>query len=256
MDRETLDRMFDLTGRVAIITGGTRGIGLAMAEGLAAAGAKVVVASRKADACAAAQAHLESQGAEALGVATHMGDLEALETLVHTTVDHFGRLDIVINNAANALAQPIGAFTPEGFEKSFEVNVRGPVFLSQYALPHLEASGHGSIINMVSAGAFLFSEHLAMYAAGKAAIVSFTKSFASACAPKHVRVNAIAPGPINTDMVRANPPEFQKAMGDSTLLRRIAEADEVVPTALLLASDAGSYITGQVLGVDGGLVPR
>lgn len=233
MDRETLDGMFDLSGRVAVITGGTRGIGLAMAA-----------------------ANLCSRGVKALGVPTHMGDLTAIEALVTTTVERYGRLDIVVNNAANALTQPIGAFTPEGFQKSFDVNVRGPVFLSQYALPHLIASGHGSIINMVSAGAYLFSEHVAMYAAGKAAIASFTKSFAAACAPMNVRVNAIAPGPIDTDMVRNNPPEFQQAMADSTLLRRIAHADEVVPTALLLASDAGSYITGQTFSVDGGLVPR
>lgn len=256
MDRETFGSMFDLTGRVAIVTGGTRGIGLAIAEGFLLAGARVVVSSRKADACAAAQEHLESLGGDVLGVPAHMGDLNTLQNLVDVTIDQFGRLDIVVNNAANALAQPAGHFTADAYQKSFDVNVHGPVFLTQYALPHLEASGHGAVINMVSAGAFLFSEHLALYSAGKAAMVSFTKSLAGAFAPKNIRVNAIAPGPIDTDMVRANPIEFQQAMGASTLLNRIASADEVVPTALLLASDAGSYITGQVFSVDGGLVPR
>jgi len=108
VDREKLSKLFDLTGRVAIVTGGTRGIGLAIAEGFVAAGAKVVVASRKPEACAETEAHLIAMGGEALGVATHMGDLSALATLVRRTVDRFGRLDIVVNNVANELAQPLG----------------------------------------------------------------------------------------------------------------------------------------------------
>ena len=256
MDREKFDRLFDMDGRVVIVTGGTRGIGLALAEGYVAAGAKVVVASRKAEACAAAQERLESLGGEALGVATHLGELDALDALVGTTIERFGRLDVLVNNAANALTQPVGQFTPEAYTKSFDVNVRGPVFLSQAALPHLVASGNGAILNIISAGAFLFSAEVAMYAAGKAAMLSFTKSFAAALAPQGVRVNALAPGPIDTDMVRANPPEFIDAMAASTLQRRIADPDEIVGAALLLTSDAGSYMTGQAVGVDGGLVPR
>jgi len=256
MDRETYDRLFDLTDRVVVVTGGSRGIGLALAEGYVAAGAKVVVASRKADACAAAQARLESLGGEALGVPTHLGELDALTALVDTTVARFGRLDVLVNNAANALTQPIGSFTPEAFGKSFDVNVRGPVFLSQAALPHLVESGHGAVLNVISAGAFLFSADVAMYSAGKAAMLSFTKSFAAALARKGVRVNALAPGPVDTDMVRHNPPEFIDIMARSTLQHRVASADEMVGAALLLTSDAGSFITGQAFSVDGGLVPR
>lgn len=256
MERKNFDRLFDLAGRVAIVTGGSRGIGLALAEAYVLAGAKVVVASRKADACAAAQARLEELGGEALGIPTHVGDLDDLDALVASTIERFGRVDIVVNNAANALTQPVGQFTPEAYAKSFDVNVRGPVFLSQAALPHLIDSGHGAILNVVSAGAYLFSGDVAMYAAAKAAMVSFTKSFAASLAHQGVRVNALAPGPINTDMVRHNPQEFIDAMAASTLMRRVAEPDEVVGAALLLTSDAGSYITGQTVGVDGGLVPR
>ncbi|MFN8052458.1 MAG: glucose 1-dehydrogenase [Acidimicrobiales bacterium] len=256
MDRDKLDRLFDMTGRVAIVTGGTRGIGLALAEGYVAAGAKVVVASRKAEACAAVQQHLVDQGGEALGVPTHLGDIDALGALVDATVERFGRVDVLVNNAANALTQPVGSFTPEAYEKSFDVNVRGPIFLSQAALPHLVASGNGAILNIISAGAFLFSAEVAMYAAGKAAMLSFTKSFAAALAPRGVRVNALAPGPIDTDMVRNNPQEFIDAMAASTLQNRVAHPDEIVGAALLLTSDAGSYMTGQAVGVDGGLVPR
>ena len=256
MDRQRFDRLFDMADRVVIVTGGTRGIGLALAEGYIAAGAKVVVASRKAEACATAQAHLESMGGEALGVPTHLGEVAALDELVAATVERFGGIDVVVNNAANALTQPVGRFTEEAFGKSFDVNVRGPVFLTQAALPHLEASPHAAVLNMISAGAFLFSQHVAMYSAGKAALMSFTRSLAADFAPMGIRINALAPGPVNTDMVRANPPEFIDAMAASTLQQRIAEPDEMVGPALLLTSDAGSFITGQVLLADGGLVPH
>lgn len=256
MDKATLNSLFDMTGRTAIVTGGTRGIGLAVAEGLAAAGANVVVASRKADACAEAAEHLRSLGGRALGVPAHAGEIDDLQRLVDTTVAEFGGIDVVINNAANALAQPLGSQTPEAFAKSFEVNVRGPVFLVQAALPHLTASEHAAIVNVASVGAFLFAGHLSMYAAGKAALVSFTRSMAAEFAPLGIRVNALAPGSVDTDMVRHNPPEVQQSMANASLQRRLASADEMVGPVLLLASDAGSFMTGQVIVADGGLLPH
>jgi NAD(P)-dependent dehydrogenase (short-subunit alcohol dehydrogenase family) len=256
MDRGKLGRLFDLTGRVAIVTGGTRGIGRAVAEGFVSAGAGVVVASRKPDACAATEAHLREMGGDALGVATHMGELDALQALVGATVEHFGRIDIVVNNAANALAQPLGQFTPEAWAKSFDVNMRGPVFLVQDALPHLEASGHGAVVNVISAGAFLFSANVAMYAAAKAAMMSFTRAMAASYAPRNIRVNALAPGTVDTDMVRATPPEAQRSMAQASILGRAADPDEMAGPVLFLASDASSFVTGQVLLADGGLVPH
>jgi NAD(P)-dependent dehydrogenase (short-subunit alcohol dehydrogenase family) len=251
-----VDRLFRLDGRVAVVTGGTRGIGRAVAEGFAAAGAKVVVASRKPEACADAAAALTGTGAEAIGVPCHMGSLDDVRSLVATAVDRFGGLDVVVNNAANALTEPIGAFTEAGFAKSVDVNVRGPVFLVQEALPHLKASAHASVINVVSAGAFLFSAPVAMYAAGKAAMVSFTKSMAADLAPHGVRVNALAPGTVDTDMVRANGPEAAEWMARSALMQRAAAPDEMVGPALFLASDASSFVTGSVVHADGGLVTR
>jgi NAD(P)-dependent dehydrogenase (short-subunit alcohol dehydrogenase family) len=256
VDREKLSQLHDLTGRVAIVTGGTRGIGLAIAEGLAAAGASVAVASRKADACESAAEHLRSIGDRAIGVPTHMADLDAIGHLVDRTVEEFGRLDIVVNNAANALTLPFGHLTPDAWAKSLDTNLRGPVFLVERALPHLEVSGNAAILNVISAGAFLFSANTAMYAAGKAGLMAMTRSMAAAFASKGIRVNALAPGTVDTDMVRNNPPEVVESMSRASFMRRAAHPDEMVGPALLLCSDAGSYLTGQVIIVDGGLTPH
>jgi NAD(P)-dependent dehydrogenase (short-subunit alcohol dehydrogenase family) len=218
MDSDRLRALYDLTGRVAIVTGGTRGIGRSIAEGLVAAGASVVVASRKPAACAETAEHLREQGGKAIGVPTHMADLDSIAALVDRTIAEFGRLDIVVNNAANALAQPLGQLTPDAWQKSLDTNLRGPVFLVERALPHLEASGNAAVLNVISAGAFLFSAH--------------------------------------TDMVLNNTPEAVESMSRAAFMRRGAHPDEMVGPALLLCSDAGSFITGQVILADGGLTPH
>jgi NAD(P)-dependent dehydrogenase (short-subunit alcohol dehydrogenase family) len=256
MDRDHLQRLFDMDGRVVVVTGGTRGIGLALAEGYVSAGAKVVVASRKADACEKTATHLRQLGGEAIGVPTHVGELDDLGALVARTIEEFGAIDVVVNDAANALAQPMGGFTPDAWEKSFAVNLRGPVFLVQHALPHLIASPHAAVLNVISAGAFMFSPGISIYSAGKAALMSFTRSMAAEYAPHGIRVNALAPGSVDTDMIRNNPPEMQERMATGSLLRRLASPDEMVGPALLLTSDAGSYLTGQVIVADGGLIPH
>jgi NAD(P)-dependent dehydrogenase (short-subunit alcohol dehydrogenase family) len=253
MDSTRLRQLFAMTDRVVVVTGGTRGIGLALAEGYVAAGARVVVASRKAEACEETAAHLRRLGGDALGVPTHLGRLEDLSELVERTVDAYGGIDVVVNNAANALSQPLEGMTAEAWAKSFDVNLRGPVFLVQKALPHLSASPAAAVLNVVSVGAFIFSPHVSMYAAGKAALMSFTRSMAAEFAPLGIRVNALAPGSVNTDMTRNNPPEFQATMANACLQRRIASPDEMVGPALLLTSEAGSFMTGQVVIADGGM---
>ena len=257
MDAENLRLLFDLSGRTAIITGGTRGIGLALARGHLAAGANVVVASRSQERCREVQSVLEAEApGRVAAVPTHAGDLDQLRNLVAQTVSVFGGIDIVVNNAATALAQQLGEITPQAWDKSIGVNVGGPLFLVQEALPYLDASEHAAVLNMVSTGAFMFTSHMSMYAAGKSALMSLTRSMAAAFAHRGIRVNALAPGAVDTDMVRANPPEFIAGMASSALLKRIADPDEMVGPALLLTSDAGSFITGQVLLADGGLVPH
>ena len=245
-----------MSDRTVIVTGGTRGIGLALAEGFVLAGARVVVASRKAEACVAAAEHLRGLGGQAIGVPTHMGDPDALADLVDAAVTEFGGIDVVVNNAANALAQPLGAMTVEAWNKSYAVNLQGPVFLVQHALPYLKRSAAPAVLNMVSVGAFNFAPALSIYASGKAALMSVTRSMAAEFASAGIRVNAIAPGPVDTDMMRNNPPEAIDAMTAGTLMKRLAAPDEMVGAALLLCSSAGSYLTGQVIIVDGGGTAR
>ena len=257
MDADGLRTLFDLSGRTAIITGGTRGIGFTLAQAHLAAGASVVITGRSEDRCTEARQLLEAQApGRVAAVAAHMGDLDQVRSLVAQAITAFGGLDIVVNNAATALIQQFGSITPEAWDKSISVNVAGPLFLVQEALPHLTASGRAAILNLVSPAAFMFTVYMPLYAAGKAALTALTRSMASAFAPHGIRVNALAPGPVDTEMVRKNSPEFIQAMADGTLLKRIARPDEMVGPALLLTSDAGSYITGQVLLADGGTVPR
>jgi NAD(P)-dependent dehydrogenase (short-subunit alcohol dehydrogenase family) len=254
MDRDELVSMFDLTDRVAIVTGGTRGIGFAIAEGLVAAGAKVVVASRKPDACDNAARALSAAGGEAIGVPTHVGDLDSIRALVDATVRRFGAIDLLVNNAATAIAAPIGQLTPAAWAKSLDVNVRGPVFLVQAALAQLKASKRASVLNLLSGGAFTHAGGHALYAAGKAALLSFTRSMAAELAPDGIRVNALSPGTTDTDMIRNLAAAQIQDMVATQLLARLAKPAELVGPALLLLSDAGGFITGQVIFADGGMV--
>jgi len=175
---------------------------------------------------------------------------------VDRTVEAFGGIDIVVNNAANALAQPVGEYTPEGFAKSLDVNLRGPIFLVQAALPHLTKSRHAAVLNVLSGAAFLFSSRVSLYGIGKAGLMSSTRSMAAELGPRGIRVNALSPGTVDTDMVRANSPEQQAEMTAIQIMPRMAHPDEMVGPALLLVSDAGSFITGHVVFADGGMVPR
>jgi len=250
------DPLFDLTDRVAIVTGGSRGLGRAIASGLADRGAKVVIASRKAENCEAVADEIRARGGDALAVATHVGRPDDIDALLSATLDGFGRLDVLVNNAANPLGGLLTDVTELAFEKSYAVNVRAPLLLSARALDHLAASGQGSVINIITAGAFQPGETLGLYCSGKAALWSLTRVMAKEWASRGVRVNALAPGPFATDMMAAtlDVPEFHQSIIDSTLFKRVAEPDEIVGAAVFLASDASSYVSGSVIPVDGGIL--
>ena len=254
MNTNRITSLFGLEGRVAIVTGATRGIGRSIAEGFVDAGATVVVVSRKADAVEETVRSLTERGGTVLGIAAHLGDLDDIQRVVNDTVQAFGGVDIIVNNAATALSQPLGSLTAEAWSKVNDVNLRGPVFLIEAALPHLLASEHALVINVISAGAFLATPTSAMYASTKSGLLSFTRTMASDFATRGIRVNAIAPGTVETDMVLNNTPEAQQRMAQACAMKRMAHPDEMVGPALFLASDASSYVTGQVVIADGGLV--
>jgi NAD(P)-dependent dehydrogenase (short-subunit alcohol dehydrogenase family) len=256
MTMTDIHTLFDLSGRTAIVTGGSRGIGRAIATGFAAAGARVVVASRSEDACAEVAKEIEHAGGESIAVATDLGDLAQVRQMVDRAVERFGGVDIIVNNAGTMGHEPVKGLTLEAWEHTFDVDLKGPVFLVQHALPHLLESDHAAVINIISAGALMFAPFVGTYNAAKAGLLSFTRTMAAELGSKGVRVNAIAPGTIRTDMLESNGEEALERMAKMPSLRRLGAAEELVGPALLLASDAGSYITGQVLLVDGGLVPH
>jgi NAD(P)-dependent dehydrogenase (short-subunit alcohol dehydrogenase family) len=251
-------RRFRLDGRVAIVTGGGRGIGRALSDGLAAVGASVVVASRSEGACRETADAIEAAGGAALAVAADVGRAEDRARLVEATMARFGRLDVLVNNAAILKPHVTLKVTEAELRELMAVNVEGPVFLSQLAFPHLSASGHGSIVNLSALGAFQPMAGIGAYCAVKAAMVNWTSTMAKEWTAHGVRVNALVPGPVATDMILPRDPErraaFEEDIAGQTLVGRMAQPDDLVGALLFLASDASSYMTGRSLFVDGGML--
>jgi NAD(P)-dependent dehydrogenase (short-subunit alcohol dehydrogenase family) len=247
--------MYDLKGQVAIITGSTRGIGRSIAEHLARAGAKVVVSSRKEHACDAVAEAIRAAGGEAMAVPCHVGHKEQLAALVKTTLDRWGRIDVLVCNAAtNPAFGPLADLTDEVFDKIMDTNVRSTFQLCNMVLPHMAERGGGAVIVVSSIAALRGSDVLGAYGISKAAEAALTRSLAVEWGPKGVRVNAIAPGVIKTDFARAlwEDAERRKRTEARTPLRRIGEPDDIGGIALFLASSAAAHITGQLIVADGG----
>jgi NAD(P)-dependent dehydrogenase (short-subunit alcohol dehydrogenase family) len=249
---------FDFGGRVVIVTGASKGIGRAIAHAFAAAGASVVVSSRDQARCDAVVEEILSGGGSAHAVAAHAGRTDALDALLAATIDRFGRVDVVVNNAAtNPVVAPLFDYTDELVEKVFAVNAFGPLHLARAAAAWMAEHGGGSVLNIVSKAAMAPEPNLGVYAASKAALVTLTKAMALEWAALGVRVNAIAPGPFATVMVKDlfADPVYGPALVASTAQKRIAEPEEIVGAALFLSSEDASFVTGSVLAVDGGMVP-
>lgn len=247
---------FDVADKVVIITGGSRGIGRAMALAFADAGAKVVVASRKQEGVDAVAAEIASRGGTALTVAAHMGQEEAVSALVKRVVEVFGGVDVAINNAAtNPHFGPILTATPSLWDKILDVNLRGPFFLCQQVAPIMEKQGGGVIINVASTAGIRPSTGLGIYGVSKAGLIMLTKVLAVELGPSNIRVNAIAPGVIKTRFSRAlwEAEVIAQTVQGATPLGRLGEPEDIVGAALYLASPLSSYVNGEVLLIDGGM---
>jgi NAD(P)-dependent dehydrogenase (short-subunit alcohol dehydrogenase family) len=252
-----LDR-FRLDGRVALVTGASRGIGRAIAVGLAEAGASVVATSRDLAACEATVAEIEQAGGSALAVAADIGDRTTHQPLLDATLARFGRLDVLVNNAGVLRPHLTTRIGEEELDQLLAVNLKGPFFLSVAALDALAAGGHGSVVNVGALGATQPMEGIGAYCASKAAMANLTTTMAREWAERGVRVNVLVPGSVATDMILPADPDRREAfvaeMSAQNVFGRLGEPDDLVGAAVFLASDASSYMTGRSLFVDGGLL--
>lgn len=253
MDTTKTASHFDLGGKVILVTGGSRGLGLAMCRAFAEAGATVVVSSRKQEGCDAAAAEIASAtGQECVGMACHVGDWDACDALVDTVYEKYGRIDVLVNNAGmSPLYESLVSVSRELWDKVIAVNLAGPFRLSAVVGERMAAGEGGSIINVSSVAAVMPTASEVPYGTAKAGLNNLTQSIARAFAPK-VRCNCIMPGPFATDISKAWTDEVVAAFRTMVPMGRVGEPEEIVGAALFLASDASSYTNGAVIKIDGG----
>lgn len=249
------DTLFDVRGKVVLITGSSRGIGRATALQLAAAGAKVVVSSRKQAACDEVVTEIKAAGGEAIAIACHVGDRQALEEMVGVVEGKWGGVDILVCNAAtNPVYGSVTQLTDDAFTKIMTVNVQSTIWLCNLVLPGMAQRGGGSVVMMSSIAALRGTATIGTYGMSKAAEAALTRNLAVEWGPQKIRVNAIAPGVINTDFAKelVNDPVRRERMESRTPLRRFGEPEDIAGIVHFLASPASAYITGQVIVADGG----
>ena len=247
--------LFDLAGKVAIITGGSKGIGRAIAERMAEAGAKVVVSSRKLDKCEDVAKAIQARGGDATAIACNVSHMDQLENLVDKTMNIYGRIDILVGNAAvNPHFGPMTEIEESAFDKIMDSNIKANLWLARMVLPQMAERKDGVIIILSSIAGIKGTDDIGVYGISKAADSALVRNLAVRWGEHNIRCNAIAPGLIKTDFARAlweNPERLAKVEA-SYPLRRIGEPDEIAGVAVFLASKAGQYITGQTIVVDGG----
>jgi len=250
--------MFDLNNKVAIVTGGGRGIGLKMAEGLAEVGANIVLCSRKVENCHKAAQNLAKLGVKTLAMACDVRSLASIQSLVDKTLEEFGRLDILVNNSGVTWGGPTEDYSLEGWEKVMATNMTGAFLFSQTAGRAMIRQKSGSIINIASVMGVIGTESDAAdaiaYSASKGALITFTKDLAAKWAKYNIRVNAIAPGWFPTDMTKWALDHNSKKILSHVPMGRFGETEELKGAVVYLASEASRYVTGIVLPVDGGLL--
>ncbi len=251
-----MHELFDIAGKVAIITGASRGIGQAIAECYAQAGAKVVLSSRRQDGLDAAAESIRAQGGEALPVAAHNGDKAALQKLVEAAMQAYGRVDILVNNAAtNPHFGTLLEAEDSLWQKTIEVNIMGNVWLTQAVVPVMRQQGGGKIINIASVNGLRPGTMQGIYSATKAAIISLTRTLAMELADDGIQVNAIAPGLIQTKFASAiwDNEALAEQVIQRTPQRRLGQPEDIGGIALYLAAPASNFCTGEVFVIDGGL---
>jgi NAD(P)-dependent dehydrogenase (short-subunit alcohol dehydrogenase family) len=250
-----ISNRFSLKGKVAIITGASKGIGASIAFALSEYGAKVVVSSRKQDAVDKVAQRITDTGGDAIGIACNTGNIEDLENLVEKTISHFGAIDILVNNAAtNPVFGPVLHTDESAYDKIMNVNVKGPFQLSKLAHPEMVKRGGGVIINISSIGGISPENMLGIYSVSKAALISLTKVLAKEWGKDGIRVNVICPGLIKTKFSEPlwNNDKIRNIMMKQLPIAKVGEPDEIAALALFLASEASSYSTGGVFTADGG----
>ena len=243
---------FRLDGQVALVTGGGAGIGRGIAEMFAGAGAAVVVSDLHAETAEAVASAITQAGGKATGIACNVTREDDLQAAVQTAVDRFGGLNILVNNAGGGGPKPFD-MPMEDFRWAYEINVFAPFRLTQIAVPHMEAAGGGSVLNVSSMSAENKNQRMASYSSSKAAISHLTRNIAFDLGPKGIRVNGIAPGAIRTDaLAKVLTPEIEQTMLKHTPIKRLGEPADIAGAALYLCSPAAAWVSGQILTVSGG----
>jgi 2-deoxy-D-gluconate 3-dehydrogenase len=247
--------MFDLHGKVAIVTGGNGGIGLGMAKGLAAAGARVVVAARNAEKSSAALRELAALGPDPFAITVDVTDEQSVDTLIKETVQRAGRLDILVNNAGANIRKPAQDLTLGEWRQVLDTNLTSAFLCARAAYPHLKQAGHGKIINLGSMLSIFGASFAPAYGASKGGVVQLTKSLAAAWAGDNIQVNAVLPGWIDTELTqgaRQQIPGLHERVLERTPARRWGKIEDLAGIAVFLASTASDFITGASIPVDGG----